>query len=108
MSLPREVDEIYRMPFWPQVFSTENQGFKVLMAGKAPASEADFAAFQRTLKDLPVRSLVRVLEVVQREFQVRVEMGEIQETTPAPWRRDNGNSGDTVPPAGRGRRARPY
>ena len=27
VSLPREVDEIYRMPFWPQVFSTENQGF---------------------------------------------------------------------------------
>ena len=27
VSLLREVDEIYRMPFWPQEFSTENQSF---------------------------------------------------------------------------------
>lgn len=68
---------------------------------------ADLAAFKRSLTDLPLKSLIKVQEAITREFQVRAEAGQIQEASPAPWRRSSSSTGDKVP-AGKGKRSKPY
>ena len=78
------------------------------MASQTPISEADLAALRVTLVNLPLRSLLKVQETVNRELQTRVDTEQVVEATAPPWRRPIPTQRDTTPGDKPSRRSRPY